>query len=131
MVITSERTFGRSIIVTGDVPFVYRSVPLSLSGFLEKRAITIIAVKLRFMNIRVNYVDNLRTVLVSSLIVVFMSPWFMPTMFLLAGVAASFSMKKRKKSILYQLLFIAKIRQYRRLVKATALHRNKRNIKKH
>lgn len=75
------------------------------------------------MKSRVNYIDNLRTVTVSLLIiyhaamaynswgeanyiffgrvnpiasiVVFMSPWFMPVMFLLAGVSASFSMKKR------------------------------------
>ena len=75
------------------------------------------------MKSRVNYIDNLRTVTVSLLIiyhlaiaynswgeanyiffervnyiasiVVFMSPWFMPLMFLLAGVSASFSLKKR------------------------------------
>lgn len=76
-----------------------------------------------FMNSRVNYIDNLRTTIVSLLIiyhlgiaynswgeanyiffervnliasiVVFISPWFMPFMFLLAGVSASFSLKKR------------------------------------
>lgn len=75
------------------------------------------------MKSRVNYIDNLRTVTVSLLIifhlgiaynswgeanyiffervnpiasiVVFISPWFMPLMFLLAGVSASFSIKKR------------------------------------
>ena len=71
------------------------------------------------MKSRVNYIDNLRTVTVSLLIiyhlaisynswgeanyiffqsvnpiasiVVFISPWFMPLMFLLAGISASFS----------------------------------------
>ena len=85
------------------------------------RALLIMRDKL--MKSRVNYIDNLRTVTVSLLIiyhaamaynswgeanyiffgrvnpiasiVVFMSPWFMPVMFLLAGVSASFSMKKR------------------------------------
>lgn len=75
------------------------------------------------MKSRVNYIDNLRTVTVSLLIiyhlaisynswgeanyiffqsvnpiasiVVFISPWFMPLMFLLAGISASFSIKKR------------------------------------
>ena len=75
------------------------------------------------MNSRVNYIDNLRTVIVSLLIiyhlgiaynswgeanyiffervnliasiVVFISPWFMPLMFLLAGVSAAFSIRKR------------------------------------
>lgn len=75
------------------------------------------------MNSRVNYIDNLRTVIVSLLIiyhlgiaynswgeanyiffervnliasiVVFISPWFMPLMFLLAGVSAAFSLRKR------------------------------------
>ena len=79
-----------------------------------------------FMKPRVNYIDNLRTVNVSLLIiyhlalaynswgeanyiffeevnpiasvVVFMSPWFMPLMFLLAGVSASFSLEKRSYS---------------------------------
>ena len=85
------------------------------------RALLIMRDKL--MKSRVNYIDNLRTVTVSLLIiyhaamaynswgeanyiffgrvnpiastVVFMSPWFMSVMFLLAGVSASFSMKKR------------------------------------
>lgn len=75
------------------------------------------------MKSRVNYIDNLRTVTVSLLIpyhlamaynsweeanyiflesinpiasiVVFMSPWFMPFLFLLAGISASFSLEKR------------------------------------
>lgn len=75
------------------------------------------------MNKRLNYIDNLRSISVFLLvlyhiaiaynswgeanyiffervnsiasIVVFISPWFMPLMFLLAGVSASFSMKKR------------------------------------
>lgn len=74
------------------------------------------------MKSRVNYIDNLRTITVSLLIiyhlsvaynswgeanyiffervnpiasiVVFVSPWFMPLMFLLAGVSAAFSLKK-------------------------------------
>lgn len=76
-----------------------------------------------FMDSRVNYIDNLRTAIVSLLIiyhlgiaynswgeanyiffervnfiasiVVFISSWFMPLMFLLAGVSAAFSIKKR------------------------------------
>lgn len=76
-----------------------------------------------FMDSRVNYIDNLRTAIVSLLIiyhlgiaynswgeanyiffervnfiasiVVFISSWFMPLMFLLAGVSAAFSLKKR------------------------------------
>lgn len=72
---------------------------------------------------RLNYIDNLRTITVSLLIiyhlgmayntwgeanyiffesinpiasiVVFISPWFMPLMFLLAGVGAFYSLKKR------------------------------------
>lgn len=79
------------------------------------------------MNSRVNYIDNLRTAVVSLLIlyhlamaynswgepnyiffervnpiasiVVFTSPWFMPFMFLLAGISASFSIKKRGYSV--------------------------------
>lgn len=79
--------------------------------------------KYKFMKSRVNYIDNLRTVTVSLLIVyhlaiaynswgeanyiffervnpiasivVFMSPWFMPLMFLIAGVSTSFSLNKR------------------------------------
>lgn len=75
------------------------------------------------MGKRLNYIDNLRSITVFLLvlyhialaynswgeanyiffervnpiasIVVFISPWFMPLMFLLAGVSASFSMKKR------------------------------------
>ena len=75
------------------------------------------------MKLRVNYIDNLRTIMIFLLIpyhlamayniwgepnyiffegnkviasiVVFMSPWFMPAMFLLAGVSACFSLKKR------------------------------------
>ena len=75
------------------------------------------------MNKRLNYIDNLRSITVSLLIlyhvaiaynswgeanyiffervnpiaslVVLISPWFMPLMFLLAGVSASFSLKKR------------------------------------
>lgn len=75
------------------------------------------------MNKRVNYIDNVRTILVLSLIVfhlavaynswgeanyiffersnpiagivVFMNPWFMPMMFLLAGISASYSLRKR------------------------------------
>ena len=75
------------------------------------------------MNKRINYIDNLRSITVSLLIlyhvaiaynswgeanyiffervnpiaslVVLISPWFMPLMFLLAGVSASFSLKKR------------------------------------
>ena len=78
------------------------------------------------MKLRINYIDNLRTILIFLLIpyhlamayniwgepnyiflegnkaissiVVFMSPWFMPTMFLLAGVSACFSRKKRTGS---------------------------------
>lgn len=78
------------------------------------------------MKSRVNYIDNLRTITVSLLIiyhlsvaynswgeanyiffervnpiasiVVFVSPWFMPLMFLLAGVSAAFSLKKRSNS---------------------------------
>ena len=70
------------------------------------------------MKLRVNYIDNLRTMMIFLLIpyhlamayniwgepnyiflegnkaissiVVFMSPWFMPAMFLLAGVSACF-----------------------------------------
>ena len=76
-----------------------------------------------FMKNRVNYVDNLRWLTVSLLIfyhaamayntwdeanyihlgenkafaaiVTFISPWFMPLMFLLAGVSASYSLRKR------------------------------------
>lgn len=75
------------------------------------------------MKNRVNYVDNLRSLTVSFLvlyhiamaynswgeanyiflertnwiasIVVFITPWFMPLMFLLAGVSASFALRKR------------------------------------
>lgn len=75
------------------------------------------------MEKRVNYIDNLRSVTVSLLIlyhlamaynswgetnyiffgrinwiasiVIFISPWFMPLMFLLAGVSASYSLRKR------------------------------------
>lgn len=75
------------------------------------------------MKLRINYIDNLRTIMIFLLIpyhlamayniwgepnyifleenkaiasiVVFMSPWFMPVMFLLAGVSAFFSLKKR------------------------------------
>ena len=75
------------------------------------------------MKNRVNYIDNLRWITVSLLvlyhtamayntwgeanyiffeeikpiasIVAFISPWFMPLMFLLAGVASSYSLKKR------------------------------------
>lgn len=75
------------------------------------------------MNKRVNYIDNLRSMTVSLLIlyhlamaynswgeanyiyfqrlnpiasiVVFISPWFMPLMFLLAGVSSAYSLKKR------------------------------------
>lgn len=78
------------------------------------------------MKSRVNYIDNLRTITVSLLIiyhlsvaynswgeanyiffervnpiasiVVFISPWFMPLIFLLAGVSAAFSLKKRSSS---------------------------------
>ena len=106
-------------------------VLLRLSGLKEssERAnigdvgFLLIKEKSEFMKLRVNYIDNLRTVTISLLIVyhaamaynswgesnyiffgrvnpiasivVFMSPWFMPVMFLLAGVSASFSMKKR------------------------------------
>ena len=77
------------------------------------------------MEKRLNYIDNLRSITVSLLvlyhialaynswgeanyifferinpiaaIVVFISPWFMPLMFMLAGVSASFSIKKRGK----------------------------------
>ena len=86
------------------------------------------------MNSRVNYIDNLRTIVVSLLIVyhlamaynswgetnyiffervnpiasivVFMSPWFMPLMFLLAGVSASFSIRKRGYSSFIKERFI-------------------------
>ena len=79
--------------------------------------------RLYVMGKRLNYIDNLRSITVFLLvlyhialaynswgeanyiffervnpiasIVVFISPWFMPLMFLLAGVSASFSMKKR------------------------------------
>ena len=79
--------------------------------------------RMKDMNKRLNYIDNLRSISVFLLvlyhiaiaynswgeanyiffervnsiasIVVFISPWFMPLMFLLAGVSASFSMKKR------------------------------------
>lgn len=75
------------------------------------------------MKTRINYIDNLRIVTVSLVlvyhlamayntwgeanyiffervkpiasIVVFISPWFMPLMFLLAGISAAFSLKKR------------------------------------
>lgn len=75
------------------------------------------------MSSRVSYIDNLRTITVSLLIiyhlamayntwgeanyiffegvkpiasiVVFISPWFMPLMFLLAGIGAFYSLKKR------------------------------------
>lgn len=75
------------------------------------------------MKLRINYIDNLRFILIFLLIpyhlamaynfwgepnyiflernnviasiVVFMSPWFMPVMFLLAGISAAFSLKKR------------------------------------
>lgn len=86
------------------------------------------------MHSRVNYIDNLRTAVVSILIiyhlamaynswgeanyiffervnpiasiVVFMSPWFMPLMFLIAGVSASFSIKKRGCSAFIKERFI-------------------------
>ncbi len=79
------------------------------------------------MKTRINYIDNLRTVTVSLVlvyhlamayntwgeanyiffesvnpiasIVVFMSPWFMPLMFLLAGISAAFSVKKRSSMV--------------------------------
>lgn len=79
--------------------------------------------RMKVMNKRLNYIDNLRSITVFLLvlyhiaiaynswgeanyiffervnliasIVVFISPWFMPLMFLLAGVSASFSLKKR------------------------------------
>lgn len=79
------------------------------------------------MSERINYVDNLRTITVSLLIVfhlamsyntwnepnyiffepvnlfasivVFIAPWFMPLMFLLAGVSAFYSLKKRSFSV--------------------------------
>ena len=75
------------------------------------------------MNKRINYIDNLRSITVSLLIVfhlaiaynswgeanyiffqrvnliafvvVFINPWFMPLMFLLAGVSSAYSLKKR------------------------------------
>lgn len=75
------------------------------------------------MKARINYIDNLRTIIVSLVliyhlamaynswgeanyiffervnpiasIVVFMSPWFMPFLFLLAGISAAFSLKQR------------------------------------
>lgn len=75
------------------------------------------------MKLRINYIDNLRTIMIFLLIpyhlamayniwgepnyifieenkniasiVVFMSSWFMPVMFLLAGISAFFSLKKR------------------------------------
>ncbi len=78
------------------------------------------------MKLRINYIDNLRTIMIFLLIpyhlamayniwgepnyiflegnkaissiVVFMAPWFMPAMFLLAGVSACFSLKKRTGS---------------------------------
>ena len=79
------------------------------------------------MEKRLNYIDNLRSLTVFLLvlyhialaynswgeanyiffervnpiasIVVFISPWFMPLMFLLAGVSASFSLKKRGTAV--------------------------------
>ncbi|MCQ2483110.1 MAG: acyltransferase [Clostridia bacterium] len=79
------------------------------------------------MNKRLNYIDNMRTLTVSlliiyhlamayntwgeanyiffnenkilSLIVVLISPWFMPLMFLLAGIGAYYSLKKRSVSV--------------------------------